>query len=199
MAELRFGGAQRGRQTYGRTRRPAPEKTQRRRKAGPIRFLTSNFGLIALGMVVGLAGTNFSPGASSVLPLAVTESVPDATKVSASQHFPICGTGRRVNCVVDGDTFYFRGEKIRVADINTPEVSQPKCATEARLGAQAMRRFQALLNAGPIEIRRSGARDEDRYGRKLRTVHRDGRSLGDTLVAEGLAHPWRGYKEDWCA
>ena len=30
------------------------------------------------------------------------------------------------------------------------------------------------------------------------TVHRDGRSIGETLVADGLAHEWRGRKESWC-
>jgi endonuclease YncB( thermonuclease family) len=53
------------------------------------------------------------------------------------------------------------------------------------------------MNAGPIELRQQG-RDRDRYGRLLRTVHRDGRSLGDRLVEEGLARPWRGRSEYWC-
>jgi len=40
--------------------------------------------------------------------------------------------------------------------------------------------------------------DRDRYGRLLRTVTRDGESLGDTLVNEGLAEEWRGYRGSWC-
>jgi endonuclease YncB( thermonuclease family) len=36
----------------------------------------------------------------------------------------------------------------------------------------------------------SGLRDEDKYGRKLRTVTRAGHSLGDTLIDEGLARHW---------
>ena len=43
-----------------------------------------------------------------------------------------------------------------------------------------------------------GARDEDKYGRKLRTLERAGRSLGDILVAEGLARPWGGFRRSWC-
>ena len=35
-------------------------------------------------------------------------------------------------------------------------------------------------------------RNEDRYGRKLRVVVRNGRSLGDWLVSEGLARTWGG-------
>ena len=176
-----------------------PWTASARRKTRPLRLLANNIGFIALGLLAAVGGLSLSPTTSALLPAAIADIRTAAvTQVAVSQHFSLCGAGSRVNCVVDGDTFYFRGEKIRVADINTPEVSEPKCAVEARLGAAATRRFQSLLNAGPIELRR-GARDEDRYGRKLRTVHRNGRSLGDALVAEGLAHPWRGRKEDWCA
>ena len=41
-------------------------------------------------------------------------------------------------------------------------------------------------------------RDQDQYGRDLRIITRDGQSLGDTLVAEGLAERWQGYRRDWC-
>ena len=41
-------------------------------------------------------------------------------------------------------------------------------------------------------------RDTDRYGRKLRVVERDGVSLGETLVAEGLARRWEGRRRPWC-
>lgn len=113
--------------------------------------------------------------------------------------FTICGEVSSPNCVVDGDTLRYGGERIRLADINAPEVFSPQCDQEAWLGRRATRRLQELVNAGPFEIASSGLRDEDRYGRKLRLLKRDGRSLGDILVFEGLAHPWRGHKEDWCA
>jgi micrococcal nuclease len=54
------------------------------------------------------------------------------------------------------------------------------------------------MNEGPFEFARSGPRDEDRYGRKLRVLVRDGRSLGDILVAEGLARRWDGARRGWC-
>src|SRR5262245_42016154 len=66
--------------------------------------------------------------------------------------FAHCAGPVRVNCVVDGDTFWYRGAKIRVADINAPETSEPRCAFEARLGAQATRRLTQLLNAGPFTL-----------------------------------------------
>jgi len=112
--------------------------------------------------------------------------------------FPLCAGHRLQNCVIDGDTIRHGGVKIRLADIDTPEVFSPKCPYEANLGRQATERLQELLNAGPIALERSGSRDTDRYGRKLRVVTRNGRSLGDILVSEGLARRWDGRRRSWC-
>jgi endonuclease YncB( thermonuclease family) len=99
--------------------------------------------------------------------------------------------------VIDGDTFHYRGEKIRVADIDTPEV-RGRCPYETALAARATARMTELLHAGPFALEPIPGRDEDRYGRKLRVVTRNGRSLGDQLVAEGLARTWSGRREPWC-
>lgn len=112
-------------------------------------------------------------------------------------NFHICDSGPRITCVVDGDTIWFQGRKIRIADINTPETSQPGCASEARLGKSATFRLQALLNDGSFNLE-SIDRDTDKYGRELRIITRDGQSLGDILVDEGLAEEWQGYRRDWC-
>lgn len=117
----------------------------------------------------------------------------------AQPEFPVCEGSKRTHCVVDGDTFWYRGEKIRIADINTPEVSDPGCPREAALGARATARLRELLNEGAFALGLSGdGRDTDRYGRKLRTVSRNGESLGDTLVEEGLAERWQGRRSSWC-
>jgi len=111
--------------------------------------------------------------------------------------FSICGAGRRTDCVIDGDTFWVRGEIIRIADIDAPELSPPRCQRKADIGEAAKRRLHTLLNAGPVTLA-AGARDQDQYGRKLRTVSRDGRSIGDMLIAEGLARRWNGPRQSWC-
>jgi endonuclease YncB( thermonuclease family) len=98
--------------------------------------------------------------------------------------------------ITDGDTFRYRGAAIRLADIDAPEV-RGRCPEETRLAALATDRMEGLLHAGPFEMRTLG-RDEDRYGRKLRVVVRNGRSLGDQLVSEGLARTWTGRREPWC-
>lgn len=101
--------------------------------------------------------------------------------------------------MVDGDTFWIDGEKIRIADIDTPETHPARCAEEARLGNAATDRLQTLLNAGAFDLQPI-RRDTDRYGRKLRIVMRDGQSLGGVLVSEGLARNYAGGRRDgWCA
>ncbi|XWN19324.1 MAG: hypothetical protein RDA78_15625 [Roseibium sp.] len=55
-----------------------------------------------------------------------------------------------------------------------------------------------LVNAGAFQIKVWSGSDEDRYGRKLRLLVRDGKSLGDILVSEGLARRWTGTKLRWC-
>jgi len=118
--------------------------------------------------------------------------VPPEDTISAS--FPICTSSVRTTCVVDGDTFWLEGTKYRIADIDTPEISEPRCAEEKALGEQAKFRLQSLLNAGAFGLK-AGLRDEDKYGRKLREVYRGGQSLGSQLVDEGLAHRWIGFKQ----
>lgn len=109
-----------------------------------------------------------------------------------------CEGGHRQRCVVDGDTLWIGGQKVRIVDIDTPEISEPKCASELALGNQATQRLIELINEGPFELKAWPRRDEDRYGRKLRVLIRDGRSLGDILVSEGLARTWSGRREPWC-
>lgn len=109
---------------------------------------------------------------------------------------PLCRNGQGSDCVIDGDTFRLGGQSIRIADIDTPEVRNSGCAAEKALGERATARMRELLNAGPFELA-PHEREEDRFGRKLHIVVRDGQSLGQVLVAEGLARPWDGARRSW--
>ncbi len=112
--------------------------------------------------------------------------------------FGECSGPVRVTCVVDGDTFWYRGDKIRIADIDTPEIGSPQCPREAEMGRRASVRLQALLNQGPFTLAPNpDGRDQDVYGRKLRNVTRGGQSLGAILVSEGLSDVWPSTI-DWC-
>lgn len=105
--------------------------------------------------------------------------------------------GGGYNCVVDGDTIWLRGVKIRIADIDAPETHDPRCSNEKQLGDRATLRLRQLLNSGIVTLE-TVDRDRDRYGRELRIVDVNGRSVGDALVAEGLARKWDGARHPWC-
>lgn len=174
------GGARKGKRGGGWLRAA--------RETGPI--------LWALPLAVGAGVFLALPGAgdrsaSAAIPL---QSGSDTERASFAKCGPFAG---RQACVIDGDTFWYRGEKIRIADINTPETSDPQCPAEAELGARATARLTQLLNAGAFSLEPAD-RTHDQYGRTLFVVTRGGASVGDTLVREGLAEEWRGWRREWC-
>ena len=150
---------------------------------------------ILCAMVIAAGGWLAFRGVDSLSGHVAAARIPTAD--SSSGTFSFCDAERHVNCVVDGDTFWFQGQKIRIADIDTPELSPPRCEAERIKGEAAKSRLLVLLNAGNFSLA-AGWRDEDKYGRKLRTVMRSGHSLGDTLVNEGLARRWDGARHGWC-
>lgn len=171
-------------------------KIQRRRRRR--KELILGLGAFSVVFAGGMLALNW-PLAGMSSPNSTQESSRPLSLLSAgsSPHFELCGMVRKT-CVVDGDTFWLDGVKIRIADIDTPEISEPKCEAEYELGMKATYRLRELLNEGPFELNSIGSRDEDRHGRKLRVVVRNGRSLGDQLVSEGLARTWSGRREPWC-
>ena len=155
----------------------ARRRRTRRNRLGPIRLV------LLAGLLIGLTayGAPWVETPWTDAPVAERPSAPAPAVVR----------------VIDGDTFVYGDERIRIADIDTPEL-RGRCPEETRLARQATERLDALLAAGPFELHKVG-RDRDRYGRQLRVVTRNGRSLGDVLVSEGLARTWSGRREPWCA
>lgn len=114
----------------------------------------------------------------------------------AASILTICAPGPAVkqpSCVTDGDSFRLDLERIRLADIDTPELSG-KCPYERALALRARDRLRELLSRG-FEIERTGA---DKYRRTLGIVRVEGRSVGEILVAEKLARKWEGRRKSWC-
>lgn len=136
-------------------------------------------------------------GPKAAGPVPETPAVAGAPVAAGARAFGFCHSGGGTDCVVDGDTFWMDGTKIRVSDIDAPETHPSRCPEEARLGSAATRRLQALLSAGPVTLE-IGDRATDRYGRALRIVTRGGKSLGEQLVSEGLARRWTGRRQPWC-
>lgn len=172
-----------------RNRAAATPFAQRQRRVGW--FPVAVIGLMSLTFL----GIFFAPGPGE-------QALSAQGAIAAEPHrarFGLCQGPVRVTCVVDGDTIWYQGTKIRIADIDTPEVSQPACPEERALGRQATERLRELLNAGSfgLELPADG-RSRDRYGRELRILTRSGQSIGAMLVREGLAAPWGGAKARWC-
>lgn len=125
-------------------------------------------------------------------------SLAETSQPSPIRRFGLCHIGGGRNCVVDGDTIWMDGVKIRIADIDAPETHPPRCPYEADLGNKATRRLHQLLNSGPVEAKRVGTENSDQYGRKLRILWQNAKSVGAILIAEGLARPWTGGRRPWC-
>lgn len=174
-------------------------------------YRRSGWRLAAFGLFSGLAlGTAIthpvrlpglgSVGLSSPTPAMVGRGgeVSPPAVIRRAETFGRCSSAPSSNCVIDGDTFRYRGEKIRIADIDAPETGGAKCRAEAQLGARATDRLAALLSSGAFDLTAYDSRDRDQFGRLLRVVERDGVSIGQILVAEGLARRWEGRRRPWC-
>ncbi|WP_158032200.1 thermonuclease family protein [Rhizobium rhizosphaerae] len=114
----------------------------------------------------------------------------------------ICSGGhraeRKVTCVVDGDTIWQRGLKMRLLDIDAPETFGAECPREKALGEKAKLRLQELMGGG-YRIANSGLSDRTTDHRALvRVFIRNGRDAGQELVKEGLAQPWPNKGNKWC-
>ena len=100
--------------------------------------------------------------------------------------FGLCSEGGLTNCVASGDSFYLGGKTVRVAGIEAPQLYGAACPKEAALGRKSAAQLQGLLNSGELEMTKVG-QDLDRYGLLLRNVAIDGKDVGRTMVASGLA------------
>jgi endonuclease YncB( thermonuclease family) len=159
----------------------------KKRRRGWLPFLPIWGGAAPLGTAYG-AGWLGGIGKTDQLQSAAT-----GERVS----FRYCFIGGGYNCVVDGDTIWLKGQKIRIADIDAPETHDPRCASEKQLGDRATTRLHDLLETGPITLQTID-RDHDVYGRKLRLVLVNDTSVGDTLVSEGLARYYGNGRRPWC-
>ena len=120
----------------------------RREAARRSGFSGKTLGLVlALGMMIGWQAPDWWARLAPeiAMPTASTGTAPSSASADQlSADFGYCHSGGGTNCVVDGDTFWFRGEKYRIADIDTPETHGPRCSEEGALGARATSRLQQL-------------------------------------------------------
>lgn len=116
--------------------------------------------------------------------------------VADRAHFHICGSGKRVTCVVDGDTVWYRGTKYRFEEIDTPEKGNlAECMQEGLQAIAATERLAEILSSHEFSVVANG---KDHYGRTLASFVIGETTAGEMLVREGLARRWRGRQEEWC-
>ncbi|MCM0020681.1 MAG: thermonuclease family protein [Tagaea sp.] len=97
---------------------------------------------------------------------------------------------------VDGDTLDCDGRRVRLANIDAPEL-QGRCAAEIQMAERAKLAAMIALAVAPVHV--VPERGKDRYGRLIARVAVDGRDLGGILIAQGLARPYAGgARSGWC-
>ena len=102
----------------------------------------------------------------------------------------------------DGDTCYVTingvDTKIRLLELDTPEISKPKCEQELEWGLQARDYVNNLIaNAKTVEI--ITRYQKDFFGRTLAYLIIDGENVSALLVKNNLGVVYKkGHKMDWC-
>ena len=103
----------------------------------------------------------------------------------------------------DGDTCYVtvdgKKNKIRLLELDTPEISKPKCEIERELGLRARDYLNGLIaRASTIEFKTDYV--EDYYGRILSYLIIDGEDVSTKIVNNKLGVVYDRYnKKDWCS
>ena len=102
----------------------------------------------------------------------------------------------------DGDTCYVMIDgtkaKIRLLELDTPEISKPKCEAELELGLEARDYLNNLIaNASSVEIKTDY--EKDYFGRTLAHLIIDGEDASAKIRSNNLGVIYeRGNKKDWC-
>lgn len=102
----------------------------------------------------------------------------------------------------DGDTCYVtvdgKNTKIRLLELDTPEISKPKCDQELQMGLKARDYLNSLImNALSIEFKTDYKMDY--FGRILSYLIIDGEDASAKIVSNNLGVVYdRNNKQDWC-
>tara|TARA_B100000965_G_C19489774_1_gene712478 strand:- start:612 stop:1019 length:408 start_codon:yes stop_codon:yes gene_type:complete len=102
----------------------------------------------------------------------------------------------------DGDTCYVKvngkNTKIRLLELDTPEISKPKCDQELQMGLKARDYLNSLImNASSIDFKTDYK--EDYFGRILSYLIIDGEDASAKIVSNNLGVVYdRNNKQDWC-
>ena len=108
----------------------------------------------------------------------------------------------------DGDTCYVnvwyldnpipKKEKIRLLNLDTPEISKPKCEKEKELGIKARDLINNLIN-NSNNVKIITNYDRGSYGRILAHIEINQINISDLLINKNLGVRYdKNNKKDWC-
>lgn len=112
--------------------------------------------------------------------------------------------------VLDGDTLRARIQvwpglfvetSVRIIGIDTPEIHQPKCSREKKMGVQALAVLTRLIPVGST-ISLTHISNDKFGGRMLAQVEIGATGdVGDIMLKRGLAHNYngKGPRLGWCS
>ena len=99
--------------------------------------------------------------------------------------------------VIDGDTFDLGGDRVRLLNIDAPELGQTcrdRRGRNYRCGEAAANALRALLASGSVRCVSQG---RDDYDRVLAHCTAAGRDIGAQLVSTGVAVAFTRYSEEY--
>jgi micrococcal nuclease len=113
--------------------------------------------------------------------------------------FGLCAELPYRTCVHNGDLIYLRGEPIRLSDVVSPDRYTAECPAASNIAWYAAIRLRDLLNKGPFDVVEPEASVDASGEGLMRRLERNGVSLGDALIDQGLARRRSNEAVDWCA
>ena len=109
----------------------------------------------------------------------------DPAADARAAQFNQCYAAAGPNCVLDGDTIYVGGQRVEIAGMEAPKISDAACDVERDRGIQAATELALLLNSGPVAV---GAPFRDSTGRTVSKVEVKGRDVALKMVDQNVAH-----------
>ena len=109
----------------------------------------------------------------------------DPAADARAAQFNQCYAAAGPNCVLDGDTIYVGGQRVEIAGMEAPKISDAGCDVERDRGIQAATELALLLNSGPVTV---GAPFRDSTGRTVSKVEVRGRDVALKMIGQDVAH-----------
>jgi endonuclease YncB( thermonuclease family) len=98
--------------------------------------------------------------------------------------------------IIDGDTLRIGPERIRLINIDAPEMGNgAECDAERELAEVAKQKMTEIVAGQQLTIERH---DRDRFGRTLAYIRVRGADVGEMLIRAHVAVKWEGRQHDWC-